>query len=99
MLAAPDIREGEPAHVGESRNLRQLVFGVVPPDESNKHFHQVHMFVGYRGVTCDWEEKVNMDPPLDGAPQHVLVESWQIFTLLADLAYPRGEPRARRFTP
>ena len=58
MLVAPDVGEGKPAHVRETRNLRTLIFRVVPPDESNKHLHYVDVFVFTRVVTCDWQVKV-----------------------------------------
>ena len=72
---APDVGEDEPAHVRESRNLRTLIFGVVSPDESDKHLHDIDVFVvtSIRVVPCDWEIKMNLDPPFDGEPQHTLV--------------------------
>ena len=46
MLLAPDIREDEPSHVCESRNLRKLVFGVVRPDVCHKQLHHVESSPG-----------------------------------------------------
>ena len=77
MLLAPDIREDEPSHVCESRNLRTLVFGVVRPDVCHKQLHYVEVLVVLtRHVACDWQVKVDLDPAFDRVPQDGLVESW-----------------------
>lgn len=96
MLLAPDVREEKPAHVRESRYTRTLVRGVVGPDECNKVLHEVAVLVPL--VPCDWEVKVQLDPPFDRVPQHGLIATWQKFVLLRDLASPRSKPRARGLT-
>ena len=69
MLAAPDVCKGKPAHVRESGNLRFLVLGVVSPDVSDKHLHQVDvLIVVVRVVPSNWQVKMNLDPPLEGLP-------------------------------
>ena len=99
MLLAPGVREEKPAHVRESRNTRTLVHGVVAPDECNKVLHEVDVLVPLIWhVPCDWEVKVQLDPPFDRVPQHGLIETRQKFVLLSDLGSPRSKPRARGLT-
>ena len=45
MLFTPDVREGESSDVGQRGDFWLLVFGIISPEESDKHLHEVHVLV------------------------------------------------------
>lgn len=56
-----------------------MVTGIVSPDESHEGLHHVDVHVVSRVVTGDWQVEVDLGPPLECFPEHVLVQTRQVF--------------------
>ena len=86
MLVTPNVGEDKATHVGESRDFRTVVQGVESPQVTREGLHQITVLVGViKGVTSAWNVEMQLDPTLNPFPEHVLVQTGQIFRSLVNV--------------